>query len=356
MKRNVAVLLVLGAGVAGLWFLGYGRNAPKEYVPQVPEAPASAAATSTTILFVGDIMLGRHVETLSERNGADYPFHRIESLLASADYTVANLEGPIVEGAPKTPIDGFQFAFPTSTPKLLARRGVRVVSLANNHGVDQGQAGYEETVRRLGEEGISSAGHPLHIPEGAHEALSSVVVPPPDGSDVPLQVYVAFNATFPSFSLDEAKAFVGKTRQNYPDAFLAALIHWGDEYKLVSSPLQREIAHDLADSGADLIIGHHPHVVEEIERYKDTTIFYSLGNFIFDQYFSDDVEEGLTVRMRLGEGKVSYELIPVNGDRKSQPRMMEVEERVQFLKALAKRSSGVAERVRNGSLEFKTHQ
>lgn len=87
-----------------------------------------------------------------------------------------------------------------------------------------------------------------------------------------------------------------------------------------------------------MIIGHHPHVVQEIEEYNGKYIFYSLGNFIFDQYFSKDTQEGLLVQVTLEDEKLSYTLLPVKSVR-SQPMLMEGEEKQAFLDALAKRSS-----------------
>ncbi|KKW47589.1 MAG: hypothetical protein UY99_C0026G0019 [Parcubacteria group bacterium GW2011_GWA1_59_11] len=160
------------------------------------------------------------------------------------------------------------------------------------------------------------------------------------------------NATYPSFVLEDAEEFVRKIRSEEPEAFLAVNIHWGEEYQKKSNARQREIAHALADAGADLLVGHHPHVAQEIEVYRGKAIFYSLGNFIFDQYASADTKEGLLVRMSLTPGEVRYELLPADLGR-SQPELMPEDKKTAWLSELARRGEQVLEsQVGAGSLRL----
>jgi poly-gamma-glutamate synthesis protein (capsule biosynthesis protein) len=115
-------------------------------------------------------------------------------------------------------------------------------------------------------------------------------------------------------------------------------IHWGEEYRDVSNKRQQTLGRALIDAGADVIIGHHPHVVEEIELYRGKPIFYSLGNFIFDQYFSKETQEGLAVKISVGDKKAAYELIPVDLH-KSQPKRMSSDAEEKWLEELSLRSA-----------------
>jgi poly-gamma-glutamate synthesis protein (capsule biosynthesis protein) len=111
-----------------------------------------------------------------------------------------------------------------------------------------------------------------------------------------------------------------------------AYIHWGKEYDSVHSKEQEVLAHFLIDNGVDAVIGHHPHVVQDIEVYKGKPIFYSLGNFIFDQYFSDEVQEGLAVRVDTSKDILRYTLIPFESKSiKSQPKLLSLLDKDTYL-------------------------
>ncbi len=132
-------------------------------------------------------------------------------------------------------------------------------------------------------------------------------------------------------------------------------VHWGTEYERIHSRFQEELAMRLIDAGADAIIGHHPHVIQDVALYKNVPIFYSLGNFIFDQYFSTDVQEGLMVELSWNEeGEALYDLIPLSSmGSRSAPYMMGAFERGILLDALAKNSqTGLQEMIKNGRIHI----
>jgi poly-gamma-glutamate synthesis protein (capsule biosynthesis protein) len=164
---------------------------------------------------------------------------------------------------------------------------------------------------------------------------------------------LAFNKTFPFNCSDEEIAkIVKKVRESNPGKFLIVLLHWGQEYQLKSSISQQSLSHKLIDEGADLIVGSHPHVVQEIEEYKGKLIFYSLGNFIFDQYFSKETQEGLAVGLEIYPEKVIYRLFPIQSCL-SQPFLMEKEKAKEFLENLAKRSSlQLFDKIKTGIIEI----
>lgn len=254
-----------------------------------------------SILFLGDIMLGRHVETLMNTYGPDYPFEKIDEFLSSKDYIFANLEGPIVHDHHQTPNGGFSFSFKDSVGELLKKHGIDAVSLANNHALNQGADGFVETQSILDGIGIAYAGHPLLMDESYTEHLSIEGKP---------FTFAAFNMTFPQNNPDAAVATIERLAGKSGEPIIV-MMHWGQEYQTHSDVRQQTLAHRLIDAGADLIIGAHPHVVQESEEYHDKMIFYSLGNFIFDQYWSTETQKGLAVELTIDDGEWKFTTYPL---------------------------------------------
>jgi len=166
-------------------------------------------------------------------------------------------------------------------------------------------------------------------------------------------VFLAFNKTYlHNCSQSQLINAIKEAREQNKEQFLIVSIHWGEEYKLVASEQQQELAHLFVDAGADLIIGHHPHVTQNIEIYKNKLIFYSLGNFIFDQYFSKDTQQGLAVKVELLKNKAIYYLHPILTGT-AQPFLMEKIEKTQFLEELSSRSSkNLINKVRAGKISI----
>ncbi|NTU99490.1 CapA family protein, partial [Candidatus Falkowbacteria bacterium] len=135
--------------------------------------------------------------------------------------------------------------------------------------------------------------------------------------------------------------------------FVVVNIHWGVEYKHDFSKKQQTVGHALIDAGADAIIGHHPHVTQGIEVYNNKPIFYSLGNFIFDQYFSKDTQEGFAVGLFVGNGTTTAHLFPLK-EKKAIPELMKGREKEQFLFRLGEWSIGDAlkKQVNSGVINF----
>jgi gamma-polyglutamate biosynthesis protein CapA len=321
MKTIILTVVIGGLLIIGIAQLPFVQNV-------IPDAdlPAQALQTepetsTTTLLFVGDMMMGRNVELLMDRHGDSYAFQHISDYLKSFDTVIGNLEGPVLSNHTRTPSKSVRFDFHTRMPGVLAQNNIGIVSLANNHTYDFGKAGYDETVKHVRAAGIDAAGHPFAF--GDAYVLRKTV------NDQKF-VFVGFNITNPNFNFVKAREFA-RTVQVAPDEFYIAMIHGGEEYQLISNKTQKNFNRGLIDDGMDLVIGHHPHVVQDAEKYKGKMIFYSLGNFIFDQYFSKDTQEGLTVKATFVDGIVSYELIPIKSDR-SKVHLMSEKEKAVFLK------------------------
>jgi poly-gamma-glutamate synthesis protein (capsule biosynthesis protein) len=270
-------------------------------VPTVETVATTIAqeVTNPPLLFVGDIMLGRYVERLVVQHGDSYLLADVEDLLRSHT-VIANLEGPIPEVHRPTPSNGFTFSFPKTTPQFLKDNHIAAVSLSNNHGLDQKMAGHEHTKKVLDDVGVVHFGANYTTTEDYFETqvgTTSIVI-------------IGMNMISDSWNERRALEVAKRTSESHPDSILVVYIHWGNEYDHLQGSVQRIFARKLIESGVDVIIGSHPHVTQGIELYKGRPIFYSLGNFIFDQYFSEDVQESIGVGVqKFGEDMV-FALLP----------------------------------------------
>ena len=299
--------------------------------------------SSKTFIFTGDIMLDRNVDKLIEEFGYDYPFEGISRILSGMDYVAGNLEGPILYNKRPYVTNSLNFSFNQETAKSLSSAHFNILSLANNHSDNSGAKGLSETRQILKQNSIIPVGDPSYCNDEFIYKENDLLI-------------LSFNFTY-SFNR-EAINTVQQTRDKYEDSFIVVLLHWGEEYIETSSPSQKKLAHQLIDAGADLIIGTHPHVVQEIELYhsemrdKDSIIFYSLGNFIFDQYFSKETQEGLAVGLVQSRENLKFVLIPIDLTN-SQPKLMNEKEKANFLQNLAKRSSEeIKEQIKIGMISL----
>lgn len=340
---SVGVSCLIALFTAGLAFVPLHSSSEATSFANVATLPVSADAPPVpkvaSMLFFGDIMLGRNVEALTNKHGDDYPFALIDELIQKADFVVANLEGPIVHDHSQTPTGSFVFSFKDLSGALLKEHGFDLVSLANNHTLNQGNDGFTETESNLDAAQVLHVGHPIDASDAriVHTIINTIPV-----------IFVGFNETFVYDDPDAAVATIKKLASASSEPIIA-LMHWGNEYQLHSDATQESLAHELIDAGADLIIGGHPHVVEEIESYKNKFIFYSLGNFIFDQYFSTDTQQELSVAIDLSaDGGVTATLHPLQSVL-SQPALMNDVDTVKFLQALADRSDPtLADEIKQG--------
>jgi poly-gamma-glutamate synthesis protein (capsule biosynthesis protein) len=264
------------------------------------------------ILFVGDIMLGRYVESLIKKNGEEYPYERIAQQFNEADIVVGNLEGPVMKNHVSTPDNSVQFSFDDSRLEELAKH-IDIVSLANNHTDDYGENAYTETKNLLKMANIASFGHPRTVDE------QSVYRTTVDKHDF---VFIGFNETYHVLNQKKANELITSERMANPNATIFVSIHWGSEYQTKSNATQQKWGRGFIDSGANFVIGHHPHVRQEIEEYNGGVIAYSLGNFIFDQYFSNETERGLMIQVEITERNTSYFPIEIQST-KSQPFLVQ---------------------------------
>ncbi|HEU5114663.1 MAG TPA: AmmeMemoRadiSam system protein B [Candidatus Paceibacterota bacterium] len=279
-----------------------------------------------TVLAMGDVMLDRAVRRHIENFGSNYPWKIVERFFLGNDVTVANLEGSFTSNPSVSEKDSsiLHFTFDPSYAPHLAALGFDLFSAANNHAFDFGKKGYEENRSVLAAAGIDSFGSPSND-------MNLSFVRTIRGIRVAFIGYHEFYSPNPKPVLDE----IARLRSQAD--FIIVYPHWGVEYNLSASDDQVKLAHGFIDAGADAVIGSHPHVIEPIEVYKGKAIFYSLGNFLFDQDFSERTGQGLAVGVEIRPREVSYDLFPVL-IQNSQISFPDIAKRDAILADLSKRS------------------
>jgi poly-gamma-glutamate synthesis protein (capsule biosynthesis protein) len=295
--RRKAVIVVLIVLVA-IFFVTRSRES---VVPMPTKPVLEEESKPISILFTGDIMLDRTVRTTIEKNGFEYPFIAVEDIFKETDLAIGNLEGTITSN-PSVSTKNYSvlhFTFDQSVGAGLKTIGFSGFSQANNHALDFGQDGFLETETNLSQAGLFSFGSPSNDVN-----LSKQVTI--DGQNV------CFIGYMPLYK-ETTKPIIDEIAKLKPACnFITVFAHWGVEYETSESATQKREAHELIDAGADLIIGAHPHVIEPIEIYKGKAVFYSLGNFIFDQDFSLATRQGLVVRLELGTSTETFHLTGIN--------------------------------------------
>lgn len=264
----------------------------------VADQPA-AKADAIELTFVGDVIFGRYREDnvfdpivdpskVKPDEPLAGPFAELEVQLRS-DVLVGNLETPVIEVLPeKSPIGSkFRFGGGRADVQMLAAAGFQVLSLANNHYFDLREDGQLQTPKILSEEGIFPIGagrteDPLYrIETFSAQGWQIGFLAVTNRINAPVR---AGTPQVPYIELDDMVATLGplleQARADHD--LLIVAVHWGDEYEEAPTPYHQKAAHGLIDAGADLLIGHHPHVLQGIEKYGDGLIAYSMGNFLFE--------------------------------------------------------------------------
>lgn len=297
-----------------------------------------------TLVFVGDIMLDRGVELKVRQYGKGdwrFPFLKIVDVLngntiktdtslelpsldsdltrgvinkeeRKTDVLFGNLEGPISDKGTRVG-SIYSFRLDPKAIEGLNYAGFDILSVANNHLFDYGKASLEDTFLRLKEAGISYVGGGFNSKEAYSPVIKEV-----RGTRIAFLAFTNLGSKYWAaqencsgiawLEKEVLKEEISKAKTQAEVVIVS--FHLGDEYQAKSNFLQKSFARLAVDSGADLVIGHHPHVIQEIEKYRNKYIIYSLGNFIFDQDFSRATMEGLIIKVVI-EDKEIGEVIPI---------------------------------------------
>ena len=284
----------------------------------------SAAQDTLTITFTGDILLDRGVRQRINAIGIDSLFTpKIDSIFAHSDIVVGNLECPAT--STRTPaMKQFVFRGEPEWLEALHRHGITHLNLANNHSVDQRRKGLISTVENCRKAGIV----PVGMGKNLHEAVQPVLLTPPPSTLIPQPIYLFPTLQLPlenftylpdeysvsQESIDSLCQRISRLRQAEPTAYIIVSPHWGIEHRVEPAQWQRRQARALIDAGADIIVGHHTHTLQTIENYKGKPIYYSIGNFIFDQTKPVNTRTCL-VQIRIAPTSVEVETIPIEINR-----------------------------------------
>ncbi|MCL1868136.1 MAG: CapA family protein [Paludibacter sp.] len=263
-----------------------------------------------TVCFTGDLLLDRGVRQQIEFHGTDALFSNVAPFFKSCDAVVVNLECPATER--NTPINKrFIFRAEPKWLQSLKNAGITHAALANNHTNDQGRQGLKDTYNNLKINDLIPIGAGKNTIEAAKPIIikkGNIKVAVFNSVIVPLENWVVLPDEFSvnQLSVNELCEKIRYFRQKNKKCYIVAVLHWGVEYSPLPTADQRFEAHSLIDAGADVVIGHHPHVVQPIEYYQNKPIFYSLGNFVFDSK-KPAANEGILAKIIFNEKEVKTE-------------------------------------------------
>lgn len=298
----VAIVIVLGFDLISFRNLKSMQDKIKVPVSNLFTIP-KVSKSETSIILLGDIMLGRSVmeTSLFTKGSPVYPFEKVSDILNKANIVFGNLENPIISNCPRS-TSGLKFC---TDPKMIAgleSANINIVNLANNHARNYGEEGFKETENYLRDNEIDYVG------------ANNLVVRKIGNTSFG---FLGFN--FVGSKPSDLDLQLISDSKNKVDT-LIIMVHWGIEYSPHPTENQKTIAKDLVSGGADIVVGSHPHWVQDIEFIDGKPIFYSLGNFVFDQAWSEETKSGLAIRLTYQEGELSkIEELPIYMKNFTQP-------------------------------------
>jgi len=270
---------------------------PVVSIPTAAPTPTNIPQT-VSLGLMGDLGLGRFItSTARAKNDFNWSFSAVSPWLLSHDFNLANLESPVIETGTFTFCGDSRF-----TPVL--EKYNFVFNLNNNHILNYGEKGLKETQNILN-----------NVPHFYDNFLVKKVNGITFG-------FLGFDfITYPNQDKDSV---IAKIKKYAPDVdYLIISIHWGNEYLPKPETWRVNLAHAMIDAGADIIHGQHPHVWQGYEMYQNKPIFYSFGNFIFDQSWSYETSHSQVVTLTLSKNTIEdLKLFPVEIKYNSQPRLV----------------------------------
>jgi poly-gamma-glutamate capsule biosynthesis protein CapA/YwtB (metallophosphatase superfamily) len=319
------------------------------FVVAGPAAAIDPPQEEITIAAVGDLMLGGRTGPFLEQYGPDYPFQEVMPVLRQADLVAGNLESPISTRGIAVENKKFTLRAGPAAARALKSGGIRVVSLANNHAMDFGPLALQDTLAALDENAVLYTGAGMNLDDARAPAVVKI-----KGKTLaflsysltfPLEFFASAGqpGTAPGYA-DFVKADIEKVR---PTADLVVVsFHWGAELLTAAKDYQIELGHQAIDWGADLVLGHHPHVLQELEVYKGRLIAYSLGNFVFGSESNRTNTSMILLLTFRGNTLAKVEAVPIDVNNyrvKYQPKVL-----------LGKAAGDVLDSINAASARFKT--
>lgn len=284
---------------------------------------------STVIIATGDVIPSRAVNyNTLQRNNFMWPYEKIASFVNNADITLIDLETPIFDQCPVTQ-EGFKFCGEDGHIEGIKAMGVDVASVGNNHAGNYGVEGVTKTIDLLQSNNISVMGMTNQKP----------VIKEVNGTKFAFLGYddIASEAGIAHANEEQIKKDIALAR-TLADVVIVEY-HWGVEYRDLPDDRQIELGHFTIDSGADVVIGNHPHWIQPPEIYKGKYIMYAHGNTIFDQMWSEETKKGVIGKyVFVGPKLIDVEYYPIYIQDYGQPSFMEGEQKQKVLEDLRKTS------------------
>lgn len=305
---------------------------------------------SLRISVVGDISLGDHPVRVGHgmryslaKNG-DSLFSDVREWLSSSDIALGNLETVASnKNLKKWYLPSYEMRGDPSKLEVLKNAGFNLLGVANNHAMQHGKEAFIDTLKNLSEYGIDSIGVDdpetgttkpfIHIKDGREHVFIAVSVRPEEWS--PTDIPYSYRSCE-----DEIVKEVRLLRKQH-DGFFIVSIHWGLEYLSRPGPSQIKLGRRLVDEGVDVVVGHHPHVLQPMEHYKQGVILYSLGDFLFDLWHPE-TKLGAIAAINLEEGCVpDVEFQPIVSDEQFKPVNPSSEQKEWVLEFLQQYKEGI---------------
>ena len=302
----VLAVIVFGAGIVG-------NALNKNATSSVSEYDGGKLVKGTV---VGDMMLGRSITNKGSKNNYKNMFSGVSDLWKDSDYVAGNLECVLLDNTSDYEKNDKEIHInaETKTANVLKENGFTLVSLANNHLADFKAKGVVNTLDTLDKVGLKHVGAGRNLTEAAEYDIQEI-------NGVKIATIAVSDIIPKDFAARDSKAGILTTKtlkyyQAVKDAsekadLVIANIHWGVEYGMTETEAQQQLARNLINWGVDVVIGSHPHVLQPVEKYGDGIIFYSMGNFVFDQGWSR-TKDSMVLNYYVDEnGNCSFEITPI---------------------------------------------
>jgi poly-gamma-glutamate capsule biosynthesis protein CapA/YwtB (metallophosphatase superfamily) len=328
---TLAIVAAFAAGLAGLaaaralpWVDGDEAAAEKlarlAAEPTPPPSPSpsptpSPTATSVTIVAGGDVVGVRSISTILANQGGDAVFRGIKGVLKKADLALVNLETPLTRGGDAQTWKDVVFKGDPRLAPAMAKAGIDVVTMANNHAGDMGDSGLLDSIRYVRKAGVKVCGAGRDLADARAPRFFTV-----DGVRVAFLGFtdvlpVGYPATSSSPGTSPGRSDVGAVKEAVRDAakeadYVVVTWHWNFELTTAPSSLESSEGKAMIDAGADLVIGHHPHVLQGVQAYHGGLIAWSTGNLVFDR-MTGTLNQTMLVRAQVSRHRIKVDLVPV---------------------------------------------
>lgn len=285
-----------------------------------PPAESSTDTVSSESVFsaamVGDMMMGRHVEEVASRNGYESLFQYTGDLFKQVDYMTGNFENPIKDEEDNLPEADkiIHLSAQSAAIQALEEYNFSTVTLANNHMLDYGHEGLANTLDAFENSSITAVGAGRNAEETSTYSMdeyNGLNVATLGVNDITYSAMEQPGLASPGVLTSDPEQFIPAIQNAQEEADLVVVhLHAGQEYDSSPTTRQQELAKAIADAGADIVVGHHPHVLQSVDVYNDTLIMYSMGNFIFDQGWTRTRDSAVAEYELMEDGTARIEFKP----------------------------------------------